>query len=92
VRRSAIRRIYVTAVALRRAAASFADALYGCGHRTTSFPMTLHRAMRAAGQQASQSETYVVCLECGRHLAYDWATMRITSRSAAGKTPLSRSQ
>ena len=86
MRKSALRRGDGTAVAMRRAVVSFADALYGCSHRTTSFPMTLHGAVSGAGPQAAPSETYVVCLECGRHFAYDWATMRTTSRRAAGNT------
>jgi DNA-directed RNA polymerase subunit RPC12/RpoP len=45
-----------------------ADWLYGCTHRKTTFPMTL------------QSDTYIVCLECGRHFAYDWTTMRIAKQ------------
>ena len=25
----------------------------------------------------SSSEIYVVCLDCGKHFEYDWATMRV---------------
>ena len=38
--------------------------LWGCSHRRTTLPMT------------HDDETYVVCLECGRQFAYDWARMR----------------
>jgi hypothetical protein len=33
-----------------------------------------------------QSETYIVCLECGRHLGYDWTTMCFT-RQRTARTP-----
>jgi hypothetical protein len=32
------------------------------------------------GRQSAQSETYVVCLACERHFAYDWSTMRINQQ------------
>jgi hypothetical protein len=57
------------------------DWLYGCSHRRTSFPMMLRVTVN--GQQSRRSETYIVCVECGRRFAYDWATMRITKRPAA---------
>jgi len=41
----------------------FADWLYGCSHSKTTFPITL------------QAETYIVCLERGSRLAYDWTAM-----------------
>ena len=78
VRRTGLRRLYVTVLALRRGFGRFADTLYGCAHRRTGFPMTVE-------QPDGRSETYVVCLECGRHLGYDWSTMRITGLAPAGK-------
>jgi hypothetical protein len=56
--------------------ADMADRLYGCAHRGTTFPMTL-----------PASGTYIVCLECGRHFAYDWTAMRATGRRVAGAAP-----
>lgn len=44
---------------------SILDALFACCHGQTTFPMT--RASR----------TYVVCLDCGREFAYNWANMRV---------------
>ena len=52
------------------------DALFGCWHRRTSFPIT---AKGQRVQAASGAKTYVVCLECGREFAYDWQKMRILS-------------
>jgi len=55
---------------------ALADWLSGCSHRKTTFPITLRNRVRVNGQQIMQPETYTVCVECGRHFAYDWATMR----------------
>ena len=43
------------------------DALLGCSHRRTTFPITLVR----------QRGPYVVCLDCGREFTYSWATMSV---------------
>ncbi|MBK9166854.1 MAG: hypothetical protein IPM24_05245 [Bryobacterales bacterium] len=53
------------------------DRLYGCSHRKTTFPITLRISVAVNGQPKTQGETYIVCLDCGRHLSYDWAAMRI---------------
>jgi hypothetical protein len=45
------------------------NALFSCSHRSTTFPQTPGR---------SGTRTYVVCLDCGKELAYDWAAMRIS--------------
>lgn len=55
---------------------ALADRLFGCSHSRTSFPITLRTSTRKA-------ETYVVCLECGRRFAYDWARMCIATQPAA---------
>jgi hypothetical protein len=54
-----------------------AEWLYGCPHRRTSFPITLRAGAGADGRRSAQSETYIVCLACGHHFAYDWSTMRV---------------
>ena len=43
------------------------DALFGCCHPRTTFPMTKER------------RTYVVCLTCGDEFNYDWKRMKIGS-------------
>jgi len=58
--------------------ADLADRLYGCAHRKTTFPMTLRASAKMNGEQSFCADTYIVCLECGRHFAYDWTTMQIT--------------
>lgn len=60
------------------------DWLFGCSHRRTTFP----RTPRAAPGNAEKAETYVACLQCGRHLSYDWDAMRIGARQVAGTGPV----
>ena len=65
---------------------SVATWLFGCSHRRTSFPMTVRNP--SSDNRRDGAETYVVCLDCGQHFAYDWAAMRITrakqNRAAVG--------
>lgn len=44
------------------------DWLIGCRHRKTTLPKTT--------VTSAHSETYLVCLDCGRHIPYDWTAMR----------------
>jgi len=59
-----------------------AERLYGCAHRRTTFPITLRVSEGLTGRQSAQSETYIACLECGRHFPYDWTAMQIARRVA----------
>jgi hypothetical protein len=62
------------------------DALFGCWHTHYSFPQTI-RAGSRRNRAASLTGTYVVCLNCGRELPYDWQEMRIvtdTNRASSG--------
>lgn len=52
--------------------AAVIERLFGCPHRKTTIPITKRAGLT--------SETYVVCLECGRRFEYDWAKMRIAKR------------
>ena len=54
------------------------DALFGCWHKRISFPQTSKRGERRC-EAATQTGTYVVCLDCGTEFAYDWKKMRILS-------------
>ena len=54
------------------------DALFGCWHKQISFPQTSKPGQRRC-EAATQTGTYVVCLDCGTEFAYDWKTMRILS-------------
>jgi hypothetical protein len=59
--------------------AKLVEFLFGCWHRNYGFPMTLKRGRRRG---AAASETYVVCLDCGRELPYDWNQMRVAAGRA----------
>jgi len=56
--------------------AKLMDAMFGCWHSRYSFPMTV-RAGSRRNQPAARVGTYVVCLDCGKELAYDWHQMRV---------------
>jgi len=77
-----VHRLYLAANAFCLCLASLLDWLFGCQHRRTTFPRTL-RAVATA-----QPETYIACLACGRHIAYDWAAMRIARPPAPWSAPV----
>jgi hypothetical protein len=52
------------------------DAFFGCWHSHYSFPITVRSGSRRS-LAASLTGTYVVCLDCGKELPYDWKEMRI---------------
>lgn len=56
--------------------AKFLDAIFGCWHQHYSFPITVRSGVRRS-PAASLTGTYVVCLDCGKELPYDWKAMRI---------------
>ena len=53
------------------------DALFGCWHQHYSFPITIKKGQRSRASFATG--TYVVCLDCGKELPYDWKQMKIVS-------------
>jgi hypothetical protein len=61
------------------------QSLFGCWHGRYSFPITVKRGRRSAA--ALVTGTYVVCLDCGKELPYDWQRMRIVG-SPAERTPV----
>lgn len=54
------------------------DAVFGCRHSQYSFPITIKRGVRRSST-AAPAGTYVVCMECGRELPYDWESMKVGS-------------
>lgn len=56
------------------------DAFFGCWHNHYSFPITVRSGSRRS-QAASLTGTYVVCLDCGKELPYDWQEMRVITPS-----------
>jgi hypothetical protein len=60
--------------------AKLVDTFFGCWHNRYSFPITMRsRARQGAGPSAAASLTgmYVVCLDCGKELPYDWQEMKV---------------
>ena len=57
------------------------DALFGCAHSKPSQAFT-PRQTKSVFVTAGQVGTYVVCLECGRELPYDWQKMRVAGKAA----------
>jgi hypothetical protein len=53
------------------------DALFGCGHKHYSFPITLKKGRRSPAAYATG--TYVVCLDCGKEFPYDWKQMKVVA-------------
>jgi hypothetical protein len=56
------------------------DALFGCWHTHYSFPQTVRPGTRR-NRAASLTGTYVVCLNCGKELPYDWQEMRVVTEA-----------
>jgi hypothetical protein len=54
------------------------DAFFGCWHSHYGFPVTVRRGVRR-NAAAALTGTYVVCLDCGKELPYDWQEMRIVT-------------
>ncbi len=63
---------------IRRRKVKIFDALFGCWHKRMSFPITSRRQQHHL-KAASQTGTYIVCLDCGKEFAYDWQKMRVLS-------------
>lgn len=65
--------------------AKILDTFFGCWHSHYSFPITVRSGARRS-RAASLTGTYVVCLDCGKELPYDWKEMKIVdSVSDRGK-------
>lgn len=59
------------------------DAVFGCWHSNYSFPITSKGARRNAA--GNRTGTYVVCLDCGKELSYDWKEMRVVEAGRPGR-------
>jgi len=60
--------------------AKLVEALFGCWHNRYSFPITIRanaRKLSRPSAAAALTGMYVVCLDCGRELPYDWQQMRV---------------
>ena len=56
------------------------DLLFGCTHNHYSFPITVKK--RGRSRAAFPTGTYVVCLDCGKEMSYDWKKMKIVHGKA----------
>jgi hypothetical protein len=56
------------------------ESFFGCWHGHYSFPITVKRGRR--NEAALVTGTYVVCLDCGKELPYDWQQMKIVAADA----------
>ncbi|HEX4426023.1 MAG TPA: hypothetical protein VH079_11530 [Terriglobales bacterium] len=55
------------------------DAFFGCWHSHYSFPITIRNKSLRSNPAASVTGTYVVCLDCGKELPYDWTEMKVAN-------------
>jgi hypothetical protein len=60
------------------------DMVFGCSHKRCSFPITV-RGKQRRSPAASLTGTYVVCLDCGHEMAYDWNEMKMVNARAASR-------
>ena len=68
------------------------NSFFGCSHQRTTFPLTPSRKnAKYKSASPAPSGTYVVCLDCGKEFAYDWAGMRI-GRQVAERVPVTEAQ
>jgi hypothetical protein len=63
--------------------AKLLDAFFGCWHTRYSFPRTVRSGVRR-NRAATVTGTYVVCLDCGKELPYDWQEMRVVTDATNG--------
>ncbi len=66
--------------------ANLLESVFGCWHNRYSFPITVRSRFRS--QAANLTGTYVVCLDCGKELPYDWEEMKVIRSSAARRSRL----
>jgi hypothetical protein len=53
------------------------DGVFGCWHSHYSFPITVRPGLRRGA--STVTGTYVVCLDCGKEMPYDWKHMKVIS-------------
>jgi hypothetical protein len=67
--------------------AKLLDAFFGCSHVRFSFPLTIRKGSRR-NAAAALTGTYVVCLDCGKELGYDWKEMKVLRSSKDNRRAL----
>ena len=70
---------------------SLFDLVFVCWHKRYRFPISVRGKLRRSIAAASVTGTYVVCLDCGREIPYDWLQMKMLAskpRTAWAKEPV----
>jgi len=57
--------------------AKLVDAVFGCWHSRYSFPIRPGARQSFRPAAAKLTGMYVVCLDCGKELPYDWQQMQV---------------
>jgi hypothetical protein len=55
----------------------FVASLFGCTHHHCTFPITAKKLGAALPEGQPSSNTYIVCLDCGKEFVYDWQRMKV---------------
>ena len=66
------------------------DFFFGCRHKRQTFPLTI-RGKTSRRRVASITGTYVVCLDCGKEIPYDWSEMKLVRsepQASRGRDPI----
>ena len=59
---------------------SLFDTLFRCSHKKTTFPMTRTRGNKSL---ETDKRTYIVCVDCGKEILYNWQEMRVADPGEA---------
>jgi len=68
--------------------AKLVDAFFGCWHSHYSFPITIRASARKTSRPstaASLTGMYVVCLDCGKEMPYDWQEMKVIGSTSQAR-------
>jgi hypothetical protein len=57
----------------------FVTSLFGCSHHHCTFPITAKRPGSLSSDGKPITTTYVVCLDCGKEIPYDWPQMKVVA-------------
>ncbi len=63
----------------------------GCSHRNTTFPQKRRERPAVESPAVPVGGVYIVCLECGKEMPYDWDLMRV-AKPVAAPAPARRSR
>ncbi|MDX2152449.1 MAG: hypothetical protein SFV54_17045 [Bryobacteraceae bacterium] len=61
--------------------------LTGCSHQKTTFPQKRRERTDVPSAAVPVGGIYVVCLDCGKEMPYDWDNMRVARTAPAAGAP-----